>query len=644
MRLENYSEDYLYRKLDRIPEDIKIIAIDDKTLEELGPYSDWNRSYFADLIELLNEDEKSRPQIIGVNIIFSGTNDSEEDQALADAAAKAGNIVFASSLESETHLMTDDGVNFFTKTIISNEYKPYDALAEVSEYGFTNVISDDDGIVRQCYTTIPPDHQSFSFLIASKLADVPEYHGKEEIVYSTRPGEIEAVSMSRVLDGTVPASQFAGSVVLIGAYAGGMLNSYKVPCDYSREMFGVEMQANYITAFLHDRIVREIPKGLLFSIVILISTLFGTLMIKNPIRRNAVFFVGFSLGYLLIAYLLFQCFLIKLPLVTPLGGFGIFFILSLFYQYVQLLKRRQRETQTMLFSMAEGFAEAIEGRTPYNANHTKNVARRCIEMVDYINELHKENKTQYHFSEADKRQLYLAAMLHDIGKMDVPLEIMDKPTKLGSKETKLKDRLTIIMLNLKNDILTGQKNKDTAEQEIRKINTFLENIDAFNCGRPLKDEEWEIISSMEKGSYENPDGSRIPYLTEEEIEDLHIKAGTLSDSERTVMQSHVVYTDKILSHMTFGEEYKDVRQTAANHHELLNGKGYPKQLKAEEIDIKTRILTIMDIYDSLIADDRPYKKPKSIAVAFDILTEEAEAGKVDPQLLEYAKDLYLKEH
>ena len=135
----------------------------------------------------------------------------------------------------------------------------------------------------------------------------------------------------------------------------------------------------------------------------------------------------------------------------------------------------------------------------------------------------------------------------------------------------------------------------------------------------------------------------IPYLTAEEIDDLNIKAGTLSEKERETMQSHVVYTDKILSHIKFGEHFKKVRAMAANHHELLNGKGYPNGKKEDELDSMTRILTIMDIYDSLIADDRPYKKPKSVKVAFEILDEEASYGKVDKELLGFAKELYLKD-
>ena len=187
MRIENYSEDYLYRKLDGIAEDIRIIAIDDDTLDMLGPYSDWNRGYFARLIEILYADENSKPGILGIDVIFSGTNDSEEDAALVRAAAKAGNVVLASSLESDDELLGDDGT-YHTRTYISDEYKPYDALAAVTEHGFTNVITDRDGIVRKAYTTIPPDHRSFATVIASKLGTLPEYDTREELRFSMKPG------------------------------------------------------------------------------------------------------------------------------------------------------------------------------------------------------------------------------------------------------------------------------------------------------------------------------------------------------------------------------------------------------------------------------------------------------------------------
>ena len=185
--------------------------------------------------------------------------------------------------------------------------------------------------------------------------------------------------------------------------------------------------------------------------------------------------------------------------------------------------------QKMLFSMADSMAEAIEGRTPYNASHTKNVAKRCIEMLEHINKLHKEKKTKLRFTEKDKKQLYLAAMLHDIGKMDVPLEVMDKPTKLGANEERLRSRLDMIALRLENDALKGTISKEEADEKKNEISLFLSKLGLFNCGKPLGDEDKAFIDKMCSAVYISTDGEELPYITKEEANDLHIRAGTLSD-------------------------------------------------------------------------------------------------------------------
>ena len=207
----------------------------------------------------------------------------------------------------------------------------------------------------------------------------------------------------------------------------------------------------------------------------------------------------------------------------------------------------------------------------------------------------------------------------------------------------MKDRLDIIKLYIKVDSLKGIISADDANDKLSVIDNFINNFDRLNCGRPIDEDEKKLIEYLSEQNYISQDGIEIPYLTLDEIEGLNIKAGTLSKRERIVMQSHVEYTDRILSHMKFGDKFKDVRAIAGNHHETLNGAGYPKGLKADEIDVWTRILTIMDIYDSLIAEDRPYKKPKSIKAAFDILDEEAENGKIDKEILGFAKELYLRD-
>lgn len=645
-RLENMAQDAIYQNAGVIPDNIKIIAIDEKTLDRLGPYSDWNRGYFAQLLNILNEGEK-KPQVIGVDVVFSGSNNSEEDMLLVEACKNGGNIVLASTVNFDSYLLEKEG-NFYRAQYVQSEGRPFDELLEVCDYGFTNAIYDSDGIVRQAYTVIESKYEdkteiytSFAYAVASKIADIKNYPYKIEPKFISKPGEFEIVSMADVLDKTVKSSYFENAVVLIGAYEEGMMDSYRVPVDYSEQMYGVEMQANYINALLNDDVIYPANTALEIAVVFILTFIFCFIATNLKISVGLAGAAAMVGGYLLIVNIIFSLTNIKMNVLSlPIGVF-VSLLSAILFKYVRGQKKRMVQMQKTLFSMAQAMAQTIEGRTPYNANHTKNVARRSVEMLDYINRCHKEKKTELFFTKADKRQMYLAAMLHDVGKMDVPLEVMDKPTKLGSREKDLKARLEIISLKIKNDRLRGEISQAEEQEKLEKIDKFLSSLGAFNCGRPLKDDEWELVDEIANSVYAGSDGENTPYLTEEEIDDLHIKAGTLSEKERLIMQSHVIYTDKILAHIHFGEQFKDVRRMASNHHELLNGKGYPNKIDESQIDTMTRILTIMDIYDSLIADDRPYKKPKSVEVAFEILDEEAALGKVDKELLQFAKELYL---
>ena len=651
-KLENMAQDAMYQRPDVIPDDIKIIAIDEETLNRLGPYSNWNRGYFADLVDILNKNPENAPQIIGLDIVFSGTDGSPEDTRLAEVCSRYDNIVLATTVAFDSYLYEEQDGKYYNIQYISGESKPYEALAAVTEFGFTNTpyVKGGDGIEREAFTKYVSTYEGetevyygFSYLIASKVGEVKDYPTRVEVAYTGRPGEFEIVSMSKVLDGVIDEEYFKDCIVLVGAYEEAMMDLFKVPIDSSRGMFGVEMHANYIHAFLNDKIIYSFSDIFLFLIAFVPVAIMAFWMMNTEIRYAAIGAPVFIVAHLLLAWVIFSFTSYKMNLLAFPMSVIVAFVGAAMLYYVEIQKKRVYEMQGMLFSMAEAMSEAIEGRTPYNANHTKNVAKRCVEMLDYINQKYKEKKTQLYFTEDDKRQLYLAAMLHDVGKMDVPLEIMDKPTKLGAREKELKDRLEIIRLRLEQDALKGVLSREEADAKQEKIRQFTESLGAFNCGRPLKEDEWALIREIAESVYVGADGTEIPYLNEEEIGDLYIKAGTLSSQEREMMQSHVVFTDKILSHIQFGKHFDKVRTMASDHHEFLNGKGYPRGIDEKELDVMTRILTIMDIYDSLIADDRPYKKAKPIKVAFDILDEEAEAGKIDRDLLVYAKELYLKD-
>jgi HD-GYP domain-containing protein (c-di-GMP phosphodiesterase class II) len=96
----------------------------------------------------------------------------------------------------------------------------------------------------------------------------------------------------------------------------------------------------------------------------------------------------------------------------------------------------------------------------------------------------------------------------------------------------------------------------------------------------------------------------------------------------------VTHTFRFLSQIPWTGEFSRVPEIAFAHHEKLDGTGYPRKLRAEDIPIQSRMMTIADIFDALVAWDRPYKKAVPVDTALTILDEEATQGKLDIGLLQ----------
>ncbi len=135
-------------------------------------------------------------------------------------------------------------------------------------------------------------------------------------------------------------------------------------------------------------------------------------------------------------------------------------------------------------------------------------------------------------------------------------------------------------------------------------------------------------------SYLDVDGVIRPYITANELEALSIRRGSLSDQERIEIESHVTHTFRFLSQIPWTGEFARVPEIAFAHHEKLDGTGYPRRLQAKDIPVQSRMMTIADIFDALVAWDRPYKKAVPVAMALTILDEEAKQGKLDAPLLQ----------
>src|SRR5580704_12636639 len=122
-------------------------------------------------------------------------------------------------------------------------------------------------------------------------------------------------------------------------------------------------------------------------------------------------------------------------------------------------------------------------------------------------------------------------------------------------------------------------------------------------------------------------------LDESDVVKLSVKRGTLSPQERLQIESHVSHTYEFLSQIAWTEPLQSVPDIAHAHHEKLDGTGYPRHLRADQIPVQSRMMTISDIYDALTAFDRPYKKDVDVVRALDILNKEARERKLDGELL-----------
>lgn len=291
------------------------------------------------------------------------------------------------------------------------------------------------------------------------------------------------------------------------------------------------------------------------------------------------------------------------------------------------------ELRLQLHSFVEAFAAAVDERTPYNGTHTRKVTEYAGLLARYINKKYEAGECETFFDDERREKLALAALLHDIGKMIVPLSVMNRATRLDDDLQKIESRFALLEAYYEIDMLRKRMEEDAYHSKVTKLRTELDFIQRINSAGYLNDEDYAHVQELAKQSYTKEDGTVIPYLTEWETECLSIRKGTLTARDRKTMESHAEMTEKILAKVRFQKNYSMVPKWAASHHEYLNGTGYPHHLRGDEITTETRMITIADIYDAMTSTDRPYKKPMPREKAFAIMRDMAKDGQLDGRLL-----------
>lgn len=264
VRFEYWLGDGLFIREKAVDNRIKIIGIDEKSLQEMGPFAGWSRQQAADLLNAF--DEKYAPAVIAFDINYFGSRDEEGDAALAKAAAKYENVVMASYLDYSAKLETQpDGSLKMNTMYVEQVEEPYEALAAVSRQGFTNAVQDEDNYVRRSVLSTDwggETHYNFAYEIyrcyqeaAGEKAERPatDEQGIYGFDYTAEPGMYEIYSYVDVVKGRLDTKVFQDSIIFVGAYSSGMMDQYMVPIAKSTVMNGVEVQANHLNALLDGR-------------------------------------------------------------------------------------------------------------------------------------------------------------------------------------------------------------------------------------------------------------------------------------------------------------------------------------------------------------------------------------------------------
>jgi HD-GYP domain-containing protein (c-di-GMP phosphodiesterase class II) len=290
-----------------------------------------------------------------------------------------------------------------------------------------------------------------------------------------------------------------------------------------------------------------------------------------------------------------------------------------------------KELKDIFDSFIQASALAVESRDPGTAGHSRRVSVFSVALAREVNNELEGALKDVKFSEDDLLCMRYAALLHDFGKIGVSEQVLTKSEKLLLSEFEnIKARFETIRYYIRENA----KDEEAKEKELLKIEEYFSLLEKAKVPGKLSDKERETLTYLAQLKYITASGEVKPYLTDKELSSYLLENGSLTPQERDVIRSHVFHSYKFLDEIPWPVYLRKIPKIAFAHHEMMDGSGYPNKIKSEDIPIEAQILAVSDVFDALIANDRPYKKKISIEDSLNILRKDAEAGKLNKDLVE----------
>ena len=321
------------------------------------------------------------------------------------------------------------------------------------------------------------------------------------------------------------------------------------------------------------------------------------------------------------------------------------FIEALAAQTAMALTNQQLvlQLEQLLESLVNLINIGIDEKSPYTGRHCQFVPKLTMMLAEAVHDTVTGPMAGFRMTDADRKELWLAGLLHDCGKITTPVHVVDKATKMETIYDRIHTidtRFEVLMRDCQIRALREQAAgvpdiEQRLAQELAALRADRDFLHQANVGgEGMAPEAQERVRRIARYRWCTSDGVERDFLDADEVLNLTIRFGTLTEAERKIINNHIVVTIRMLEALPWPRHLAKVPEYAGGHHERMDGKGYPRGLTGEQMSVPARLMAIADIFEALTARDRPYKKGKMLTESLRILGNFALNGHIDPDLFD----------